>query len=1011
MKNIKRYGMGGAVQSFSSPMLAQGMQGGLSGFGTSGIGMFAKGGKIIDQYDGRTPEDIWNNLSKNQRQHFIYDHLEEIAVYKGIKELPSAEVIKAYNLDWRTLDKDIKNRFANHTRQGQYAKGGQLQIVSRDKGSWYYLRFEGAIGSFQWKYDKRYPEGILYPLDGFDRDITRDIKLKKGEIIFRYETEMMRGRMRPLIKFNLDKSLVYFGVDTEDGEVKFETKGIKLEYILLEEGYEEIYAKGGEVSKSEKLDLLKKELEDNGIYFDLDTDIQKKKYLIVYPIGDNDAFIEHYSFFIDRKGKYEMGFYYIDGEGEKVQTFNDVNEVMNYLKNEKLKTTANKKEESQRIEARKKNYEVVSEIKKKYSIAGNDEEGVWTFSKMIADEIAKKYNGDVQQDGSKWYVSLKKYAKGGQTGFDALSDKVARRYKGKKVDKEYQDEYGKTYDAQEAKEVGDKVAGKVYRQQLAKKGMMAQGGEVEDENQYDFSIRTYKDNLDILNDNPDYEEFRGTKEEVLKKVNDSISKDEIVYAYIWIEGIVTDWYHESGDLERMRMELNRYGENDYAKGGKIVNYKIGDLVLLKYDIRYGRENSIPFKIVDIDDKMLIIEDASKFRSKRRVPRAKVDPSTIIPFENYEKERLSIINTYADGGTIEGRNTSTGEKFAVVIGSQKKADEYIENGTQVNVRKTYSSRISEMKLIFDSEGNLYEEIDYGYALDGYPNTSSGNGYKHGFGKEGLEEKATLRVLSRMYSPSFAKKLIESVKSKNYGEGGKAEVYIENKDVKFDKKKYKGILSDFDLDGLPNVDDPDPFGNQDKSSIEQVKFSNTFNKVLDTKKNLDSELKKFVSKLQKSTSSTEKIYARAKTPFSILNKLVDSRLLDEKRGLKDLVGTTITFENLKDLENYKRKVRRGDMGKVLDYDDYYTNPNDGYRAYHFVIDQDGVPIELQLKTDRMKEVNILSHDAYKNKNLNKDYMLYLTNLADEADKGDELSKERFLVEMSNKARIRKMLSTKN
>ena len=87
---------------------------------------------------------------------------------------------------------------------------------------------------------------------------------------------------------------------------------------------------------------------------------------------------------------------------------------MNYLKNQQLKTTADKKEEGQRIDARKKNYEVVSEIKKKYSIAGNDEEGVWTFSKMIADEIAKKYNGDVQQDGSKWYVSLRKYAKGGK---------------------------------------------------------------------------------------------------------------------------------------------------------------------------------------------------------------------------------------------------------------------------------------------------------------------------------------------------------------------------------------------------------------------------------------------------------------------------------------------------------------------------------------------------------------------------------------------------------------------
>jgi hypothetical protein len=68
-----------------------------------------------------------------------------------------------------------------------------------------------------------------------------------------------------------------------------------------------------------------------------------------------------------------------------------------------------------------------------------------------------------------------KYAKGGAIGFDALAKKVAKNYEGDKVKKEFQDEYGKTYDKQEAEEVGKKVAGKVYRQQQAK-GKMAKGG-------------------------------------------------------------------------------------------------------------------------------------------------------------------------------------------------------------------------------------------------------------------------------------------------------------------------------------------------------------------------------------------------------------------------------------------------------------------------------------------------------------------------------------------------------
>jgi hypothetical protein len=71
-----------------------------------------------------------------------------------------------------------------------------------------------------------------------------------------------------------------------------------------------------------------------------------------------------------------------------------------------------------------------------------------------------------------------KMADGGSIGFDALAKKVADNYEGDKVKKEFQDEYGKTYDKKEAEEVGKKVAGKVYRQQQAK-GKMAKGGKVD----------------------------------------------------------------------------------------------------------------------------------------------------------------------------------------------------------------------------------------------------------------------------------------------------------------------------------------------------------------------------------------------------------------------------------------------------------------------------------------------------------------------------------------------------
>lgn len=70
------------------------------------------------------------------------------------------------------------------------------------------------------------------------------------------------------------------------------------------------------------------------------------------------------------------------------------------------------------------------------------------------------------------------FEKGGKIGFEGLAKKVAREYEGDKVKPEYQAEYGKTYDKEEALEVGQKVASKVYRGQ---EGMMEKGGEIKTE--------------------------------------------------------------------------------------------------------------------------------------------------------------------------------------------------------------------------------------------------------------------------------------------------------------------------------------------------------------------------------------------------------------------------------------------------------------------------------------------------------------------------------------------------
>jgi hypothetical protein len=86
---------------------------------------------------------------------------------------------------------------------------------------------------------------------------------------------------------------------------------------------------------------------------------------------------------------------------------------------------------------------------------------------MYEDKMEDKYGEDVM------FEIIETKGDGGKIGFEGLSKKVAARYVGEKVKPQYQDEYGKTYSAEEAKEVGDKVAAKVYRQQQSK---MAEGG-------------------------------------------------------------------------------------------------------------------------------------------------------------------------------------------------------------------------------------------------------------------------------------------------------------------------------------------------------------------------------------------------------------------------------------------------------------------------------------------------------------------------------------------------------
>lgn len=240
--------------------------------------------------------------------------------------------------------------------------------------------------------------------------------------------------------------------------------------------------------------------------------------------------------------------------------------------------------------------------------------------------------------------------------------------------------------------------------------------------------------------------------------------------------------------------------------------------------------------------------------------------------------------------------------------------------------------------------------------------------------------------------------------------KKKIKIVNEGVKFDKSKYAGILGDFDNDGIQNIDDKSPLDNTKTGKVEPSSRANTFTDILALKADLDKSMHQAVEKINKKVPSGADIYARTKTPFSIMDKLVQKRLVNPKKGLTDLIGTTIAVDDYDDLITTRNNIRKGALGEVLEEEDMYKTPKGGYMAYHYIIQMNGYPVEVQLKTKRQKELGKHSHKMYKKQTLSEEGNLLLSKLANDADKGKQFAKTAFKSLMKDTKKVEEILSGK-
>ena len=276
---------------------------------------------------------------------------------------------------------------------------------------------------------------------------------------------------------------------------------------------------------------------------------------------------------------------------------------------------------------------------------------------------------------------------------------------------------------------------------------------------------------------------------------------------------------------------------------------------------------------------------------------------------------------------------------------------------------------------------------------------------------------------------------------YAEGGRVSKKYMTSKVPY--TEYKSVFGDNDGDGIPNSDDVAPMDANTTEQIEEVRFSDELKEIIDYRNDFDRVREDMVEQLEEivdvcGAKGRCGIMSRTKTPYSIINKMRRRSLtdvpnldkLDKKakeklkskdlsgidlyKGLTDVVGTMVVTPDKASSDKIKDEILSGRVGKVLEFEDMYKDSKAGYRAYHFLVgvEENGMtyPIEIQVKTQRIKALSDLAHTLYKQGKINPTAFEKLMDLANKGDKGSVKAQNEFEKIINDKQKVKRMI-TKN
>lgn len=273
---------------------------------------------------------------------------------------------------------------------------------------------------------------------------------------------------------------------------------------------------------------------------------------------------------------------------------------------------------------------------------------------------------------------------------------------------------------------------------------------------------------------------------------------------------------------------------------------------------------------------------------------------------------------------------------------------------------------------------------------------------------------------------------------FGEGGDIEVYKYSKEIPLDI--YEGVISDYDKDGIANADDLEPY-KKSETKLEEVSFKDEITDIVDYRNVFVQVQKNVLDKIKKIDTCGNiqcSIKTRIKTPYSIINKLRRRSLTDVKtldkldkkakeflknknlkgidlyKGLTDILGFMVIVEDFESLTKLKNEIEKETLGEVLEFEDFYKNDNNGYRAYHFLLSTESngafIPYELQIRTKRVNELALITHTIYKQGKLNGAYNDKISKQIELADKGNKTIARLVDIELNDKDLINRLTTQK-